>query len=282
MSEKILWVTSFNKRLYEHSGKKLIETFIKNNVPGEMFIAHEDKLASTVMSQEYMLGGRSDSTVWLSDLEKSKQLASWLYVNRDIIPKHLGGESTVCKCKGGANPSPGTKHSNPGCHWTWWNRNASRWFRKIPALESAFNLNEGHRYIIWIDCDCYFTEQASEFTWDKIAKGSPGFYMQSPKRKVLEGGIVGYDSGCKVARAVHEEIQLSYESGDFRRHDRWDDSFIVQVALETVRARYLKKKQFVDIASHVTEKSGHVVEYSLIGKYVRHNKGEHARKGLTG
>ena len=43
---------------------------------------------------------------------------------------------------------------------------------------------------------------------------------------------------------------------------------------------YSKKKPFTDIAINVHVKTGHVTKGRRIGRFVRHNKGEHARKGL--
>jgi len=285
MSHEILWVTSFNKKLYEHSGRKLLDTFARFKVPGKMFIAHEDKLAVQITQQEKSLCIESDfveKTSWLYDLEDSGILKRWLKDNEDIIPKHLGGKAMVCKCVGGANPRPKQKHEKPGCRWTWWNRNCSRWFRKIPALHAAWNLGEGHRYIIWIDCDCYFIENAENFSWKDMIGDAPGFYMKGPRRAVIEGGVVGYDTQTKMGSKVYEEIERIYLTGEFRNHERWDDSFIVQIALENIRRMLPKKKPFMDVAAGVVTRDGHITKRSLVGRYVRHNKGEHAREGLTG
>ena len=274
-----LWITSFNRKLYEFSGKKFIQTFANSGVKGDLLITHEgmgEKFESEVLLS---VPGPVGSKILFYDLDRDTYLQGWLKTNRDIIPRHLGGKAVQCPCPGSENLHPRQKHIRASCHWTWWNRNCSRWFRKIPSIRQAMQM--GYRYIVWIDCDCWFTEDAYEFRIANILGGLDGFFLKSPHRKVPECGIVGYDLDSAYAREVIRLVEYKYDSGNFRLLDRWDDSYVWWCCTKIAR-RQFPHSEFNDLASEVIVRNGHVVESSRIGKYIRHNKGEHARQGLGG
>lgn len=275
----VLWVTSFNRPLYENSARKLIRTFADSGVQGHLLMTYEgmgqDFEKRVLLSVPGAIGNRMHFHV----LDYDSHLRLWLNSNRDIIPYHLGGTATQCDCPGGDDLAPATKHSNPHCHWTWWNRNCSRWFRKIPSLEQATAMSEQHgfRYVVWIDCDCYFTAGAWEMRITKLLGDGCGFFLKGP-RKVPECGIVCYDMQSALARGTMQSVFQSYDSGLFRTLKRWDDSFVWWVCMQNLAASH--RESFTDLAKGISVKDGHVVAASTIGPYVRHNKGEHARKGL--
>src|SRR5262245_18124733 len=119
MSIKTLYVTSFRPDMYATTGVHLIESFLQRRTDGHLLVCHEGGLAD----QLKFLG----NSVFLYDLDKSVFLREWLSSNRDIIPIELGGAADRCKCPYPDNPMGPHR---PMCPYQWFNKNASRWFRK--------------------------------------------------------------------------------------------------------------------------------------------------------
>ena len=45
---KILYVTTFNNKLYNATGRDMIESFVKYKTEGDLLIAHEDSLDEVI------------------------------------------------------------------------------------------------------------------------------------------------------------------------------------------------------------------------------------------
>ena len=273
----LIWVTSFNRELYEHSGKKLIQTFANSGVRGDLLITYEgmgDGFEKEVLTS---VQGPIGNRIRFHVLDFDHTLHSWLSRNRDIIPRHLGGKAVQCSCPGGDNLAPSQKHVKSLCHWTWWNRNCSRWFRKIPSINAAILTRK--RYVAWIDCDCSFTPEAWSMRIPELIGEGAGFYLKGP-RKIPECGILCYDMDSDYAKETIRLVKYKYDSGAFRQLQRWDDSFVWWVCMQDAMRVHQDGQRFTDLAKGVSIRDGHVVSASRIGQYVVHNKGEHARKGL--
>jgi len=260
----ILWVTSFNKSLYEATGRHLINTF-ENYTSDKLLIGGEDLDAAIFTSRR----------IFYYDLKKSKLLTTWLKTHEDIIPLTLGGKASPCNC-----PDPyarSERDHKKGCYHTWFNRNMSRWFRKIATLHFALlGINQGkslgidnNKYLIWIDSDCEFLRPTSFDFIDNIAKDYDVCFMKSKKRRVMEAGFIIYN--LEKNGGVFLEKLFKYYMYDFLHLIRWDDSYVIQKLLFT------KDFKSLDIAF---DTSGHndVIMHSLVGKHIMHHKGTHGRK----
>lgn len=256
----ILWVTSFNRQLFEASGKKLIQTFHDTNTTGDLLLACENGV-------EYEQECRECLTC---DLEGHPTLTNWLARNIDIIPGHLGGVATECDCPvQGDKLAPGAKHRR-GCHWAWFNRICSRWFRKLPAIEVG--MQGEYDAVVWIDSDCFFRKQVTANDVMDLFSGQDVFYLKGPYRKVPECGVVGYNLQGR-GREFFREFLDCYQSGIFRQLERWDDSYV----FDYVRQNGVVPFGSVDLASPRHGRNGHVVEHSRIGPWIGHDKGKHGR-----
>lgn len=259
VNKKILFITSFNKELYNVSGKKLLTTYVssKSNKHADIFIGTE--------------GAWKLETNWhnalLYNLDTDRFLQEWLQKNKDIIPEYLGGDKPPCKCK---NPFSRKEDHVEGCYHSWWNRNCSRWFRKIACLKYCIDFFTTYDYFIWIDCDCTFRKEFTLTDCIGLFKDKSVFYVKGEWRKVEECGIVGYNIK-KYGKAFLEKFIELYTNGDFRNCVRWDDSYIFQKA----RLRNLDE-ECIDLAKGL--KASKVIEPSKLGKWFRHNKGTHGRK----
>jgi len=262
VTENIIWATSFAKDMWNASGKPLIESFHASKSEGRMFVGYE-KMALHELYAANLEG---------YDVGKDAFLLEFLEANRDIIPTHMGGDRKFpeCVCKGGPFGPHDKKHVMP-CPGHWFNKNFSRWFRKVATMKAAVELHPETDILIWVDADCFFKKQVTAkvlvHDWFKMMYSV--FFFKN-KRPVIETGLVGYwlkNSGRKVLDALVGR----YASGNFRKDHRWDDSWQTQMALADTKALA------VDLAEKVGEHAA-VVEHSVVGEYIGHDKGRHGRK----
>lgn len=266
----VLWVTSFNSEIYEASGKNLLFSFTEKNVEGNFFIGKE---GHGKYNQESLIPCFNG---FMYNLDESIFMETWLYDNKDIIPESLGGTAKPCHCR-----DPWARSSRDhatGCHFSWFNRNASRWFRKIATLHAAleYYTHRHLKYIIWIDADCEFKQKISEdFIMDVIFNKDEAdiAYLRGRKRRFLEAGLVGYNiqKHRKGLLAITRLIEI-YESGNFRKLKEWDDCH----CLESIMADGHFNEH--DLATTISGKYSEVFPNSLIGEHITHNKGRHGRK----
>lgn len=257
---KLLWVTSFNRQLFEASGRKLIQTFHETGTDGDLLLACEGGVDDEPECRECIT----------LDLDKNHTLRQWLEDNQDIIPDHLGGLATECDCTVvGDKLAPAARHKT-GCHWAWFNRICSRWFRKLPAINAGIKL--GYDAVVWLDSDCYFRSRMAAYDMNELFGGLDVFYVKGPFRSVPECGVVGYNVQAKGGEFFDAFLDC-YTSGDFRQLERWDDSYV----FDYVRQNGASHCGTRDIASAKEGRDGHVVQHSKIRRWIRHDKGKHGR-----
>ena len=78
----ILYVTTFNEKLYNMSGKDLIKSFTKYINNADMLVCYED----FDFKSEY-------DNILVYDLKNDKYMNTWLNKHKDIIPKFYGGNA---------------------------------------------------------------------------------------------------------------------------------------------------------------------------------------------
>ena len=76
----ILYTTSFNKHLYEATGKNLIQSFVHHKTAGDLLIAYEDEIDAIIPKHRKFL---------FHNLDCDDYLQNWLINNRDIIPEFI-------------------------------------------------------------------------------------------------------------------------------------------------------------------------------------------------
>jgi hypothetical protein len=257
---KTVWVTSFSAKLYEASGRELVESYVRTGSCGIMVVAPEGLNGIDLPESEGNVSRLPDlsTDIWLTD---------WLRRYAKHIPVDLGGKwSGPCKCKHPGNPH--ARHKLP-CPGYWFCRHASRWYRKIVALKRVLDTAPCQRRLVWVDADVVFDKRVDESVVDSWFGEHDLFYLKGPKREEWETGVVGYQ-GLKGLDFI-ETIWNRYLVGLFLKDSRWDDCYQSRMALKTrpdVRA--------VDLA---TGSSGHsdVVPHSPLGRYLSHFKGRHGR-----
>jgi hypothetical protein len=255
------WVTSFSPDLYEATGKSLITSFETTNPCGRLFVGPENISNFHVTKPEKVIA--------LQDPSKDPSLAVWLDNNKSIIPEEYGGSWTgPCSCPN-PNDSKDTRHK-PKCPSSWFCRNAVRWFRKLLTLRNFLKLADSeYSRVIWIDSDVIFKKSISETAVDGWFKGNSVFYLNGPKRKVWETGVVGFTKKSGI-ELIHKTFDC-FMTGEFLDFPRWDDSYALQTVAQ--RMRNLSK---IDLATG-TGKHADVVPFSPLGEFIEHNKGTHGR-----
>jgi hypothetical protein len=260
--QKLLFVTSFNGDLYKASGKNLLSSFKQTKTEGDFFIGYEGIKESK--------DERPESPWYWYSLSQDHFLLKWLEDNRDIIPAYLGGTRKPCICK---DPySRFDRDHKKGCYFSWWNRNCSRWFRKIACLNYILTSGEFDQYthMVWVDSDCQFRQTVKIGLIDNMFRGADVFYMKGKKRLVEETGIFGIKLN-KYGRFFLEKLIKKYTDGSFRGYVRWDDGYI----FSKTRKQYPSALKYYDIGKHSTITD--VATESDIYPYIIHHKGTHGR-----
>lgn len=251
----ILYVTSFAPDMYHATGRHLVESLVEFVPDGRILCCCEGGIDLTAFPA---------SKVLCHDLDQSEFLKGWLRTHADIIPRELGGAAELCGCE---HPSdPWSLHSE-GCPYGWFNKNASRWFRKIVSLEEA-TTNYSSDVMVWLDSDCRFTQVLPEGFWEMLFEGVSALYHKGPGRNVIESGVIAFRMNPAGRRLVEAVIDI-YRSGRFRMEKRWDDGYLFQQII--ARHPDIPTR---DLATGSTD-YGFVLPSSPLGRYLEHYKGVH-------
>ena len=241
---KILYVTSFNRRLYEATGQRMIESFVYHKTEGDLLITYEDDLSKDIPKHRKFI---------FYNLEEDQWLTKWLKENEDIIPVSLGGlfEGVY---EGRAK----------------FNQRASQWFRKIVALNKALDYKDKYDAIIYLDSDTVFTKHLSSEKIDKIFDGSSMFYhLGDYRRRVktgIESGIIGFNLQ-ELGEELLGTVIYKFRSGAFRKYIRWDDGYVFRMVVE--------ENPNISTRDLVSCEESNVVEYGPFAQYIVHDKGVH-------
>jgi hypothetical protein len=246
---KVLYVTSFANDMYNASGKQLIDSFLNKNIEGNLLVCYENFDFK-----------HSDPRILTYPLHTSKYLHTWLRKNRNIIPVSLGGISRDIRI---------IDHV--------WNRKASRWFRKVAALEYSLNMYRNqYDAIVWLDSDCTILNTiSSNFIKTLFSTDYGVFYHLGSNRAKngmgVESSIIGF-SKLNDGYDFLYNIILCYSSGKFRELHRWDDGWVFRYLIEQ------KKFKCKDLVTKPYK--NYVIEYGAFRGYITHNKGLHKRLNI--
>jgi len=260
---KLLWVTSFAHDMWEASGKNLLASFANTGSDGYIFVGTEG------IAPRDFTASVAKQRVITYPLDNDEFLAEFLQKNSAIIPQHLGGTcpKPECFCPNGPLDPHDRNHKQP-CIGQWFNRNMSRWFRKVATMKAALELCPATETLIWVDADCTFKQTVTELSVSRWFGDRGVFYFKN-KRPVIEAGIVGYRLNVG-GRTTIEHLIERYTSGLFKSDPRWDDSYQIQMAINSSKVRA------VDLARRVGENSK-VIDHSTVGRFLAHDKGKHGR-----
>jgi hypothetical protein len=239
----ILYVTSFNKHLYNSTGKNLLKTFVSHKTEGDLLITYEDDI--DIPKHE---------ALHFYNLDDDDYLNNWLESNKSIIPVRLGG-------------------AFEGEFENKFHERAAEWFRKIASLHHAVTL--GYDKIIFLDCDVVVNKHLPESKINEVFGESSMFYHFGPHRQMhrsgIESGIIGFDMTKDGGKLLNHVFQ-KYDDGSFEKYTRWDDAWMFTVAV--MENPHINTKDIVSRHS----RSGHVVADGELSEHLQHFKGIHWKK----
>ena len=277
MSDKsILYVTSFAQDMYQMTGQKLINTFLKFQTESDqrLLICYEnfDYQPPLVISKSGVT--KVDNRILCYNLSHSQYLQQWLSNNQDIIPDYLGGKATKVK--------------KPKIFNSYWNRKASRWFRKIAALEYALRTyGAQYHYLVWLDSDVQListlpTSVIKKQFLDKTNKTEVGAFchfgqFRRKKDTGIESGVIGFQLDYGGYPLLQRVIKV-FQDGSFRKYPRWDDGYIFRMVMLDHNPKPYKYmvRDLIQQSTNSTE----VISVGPLKKYLSHKKGTHARKKI--
>jgi hypothetical protein len=242
MNSKILFVSSCTQKMYNFSGKKLIDSFIKYQKNNKLLMLTEG--FDLNINNDNIISKRIDDYKFLND---------WLCKFSYIIPKQLGGTKEIKYTIG-----------------TYYNFKASFWFRKVASKHYALKHYENaYDYIIWIDCDCIILNHMSNKFITSLFNDKGIIYFLGKQRAKIDGGVetgfVGFSKKNNGYKLLKEYFNY-YMDGSFVKLKRWDDGYVIKYLL-------LKNKDAKDLV--IKPNVSNPMDHYPINKYIKHNKGSH-------
>ena len=249
----LLYVTTFNNQFYNLCAKELLQTFLEH-AEGTMLVCYEDDIPSMPVAENIIYNKIDDDPFMLK----------WLKDNEDVIPTQYGGKATmefVAETMG------------------MWNFRASRWFRKVVALNKSLDIYDDYDAIMFIDADSKFKKPLPSAYVESVFKDADVIYHLGMFRKKqpvhlasgIESGLVGYrrEGGKELLKRYIE----SFRSGEFRKYPRWDDSYLLRMAVE--QSPDLKCR---DVVHNIAMPSSRVVDLGPFRDFIYHDKGKTTRE----
>lgn len=253
----MIYITSFNKKLYEATGKKMLKSFEKHNPKDSFTLFTEGDLD---LSHHKNIG-------LVHSLDTEPLLHSWLEENADIIPQVYGGSFT-CECN--FNKRTPTAGHCKGCPAGEMRRRTCHWYRKIISWQIAKEL---HSKFTWVDCDTTLRKNMPENIILKYLKVCPVRFHYGAFRKArhnsIESGIVMFDI-IGGGGEILDYLKDRFTSGTFRTESRWDDGYMLMIA-----AKHLDILTKGDL--HPNCRINNPMENGPLSIYLTHSKGVHWR-----
>jgi hypothetical protein len=263
---KYLYVTTFNKDLYQKSGKDLITSFHLHITNGDLLVCYEDFNFS------------DDSfRVIPYNLEKDPYMNKWLQENKEIIPKKYGGtagdDSDYFK-----DNTPDYWGGSKGQYWA--NYRASRYFRKIVSLNYALsNFSEKYDYIFVVDCDCIFKKNINKELISTLFENETSmiYFWSRFRKKINRGPETGFTGYCKRNKGFEfaKIICNCFSSGEFIKYKYWDDGYVIGQIINEYKSN--KKFKLKDLVGHLNSKTTRVMDIKdqSLFEYIKHFKNKH-------
>lgn len=254
--KSIIYLTSSTKKMYDFSGIKLLNSFLK----------HQKESKLVYLTENFNLNMTNDNIIEY-DIANYDFLKNWLEKNKDVIPVALGGlleiDKNICTSSGPKTP-------------LLWNYKASLWFRKVAALHYVYTNFKEYQYIIWIDNDCEIMKPFDKKFLNSLFNKTDMFYFLGSKRKIMDTGVEsGFIGWKKNNNNFPFLVKLfeTFKSGDFKKIKRWDDGYVI---------KYLLLNYFQNYGNDLGKMSNtcNPMAFDYFKKYIIHKKGTHWRNNI--
>jgi hypothetical protein len=195
---------------------------------------------------------------WHAQLEWARQT---ILINRDIYSVEYGG---------------GCFYTNNKEHA--FKRQAGRWLKKIAAWK--YIAENPYCYlmntVVWLDADCIIQpSQEDNFTrtiYDLYLPDSCIVHYGEYRRKNklgTENGIVIFNNSRELKQSIIKEIVRLFDSGEFRKFPRWDDSYILGHLHDDIN----NNLSIADLSAFDKSQDINVISRSILRHFITHNKG---------
>ena len=260
MNNKVLYVTTFNKKLYEQSGILMIDSFMNYGGEGDLLVCYEDIDFETPNKEK----------IKTYCMENDKYMTEWLTEHSKNIPEMYGGTA------GPNHPIVTQFNTKRGQYWA--NHRASRYFRKIVALNYALdNFANEYDIIFLIDVDCIFKKKMDTHMISTLFSDNQAmiYFWGKHRRNINRGpetGFTGYsksNGGFDFARKICD----CFGSGNFLKYQFWDDGYVIGKLI----TEHSDTVVLHDIVSQSDSKTTRVMEIQTqpLFNYIHHFKNKH-------
>jgi hypothetical protein len=258
--DEILFVTTSTKKMFDFSGSKLIDSFLKYQDGKIIYYTENFELPKKFVESSQIIE---------KNIENDYYLITWIKKYSEYIPIEFGG---LYDYRNDLNSLD--RYLTP-LRTKDWNYKFSLWFRKIVALYIASKFfGTKYNYIIWIDNDCEIKKNMNIDFIKSLFNNREVFYFMGNKRKEIDFGIESGFLGFKKINNNYEIINKIfnyYNDGNFLNHKRWDDGYILKYILDN-------DLKFNDVVKNSNKIN--VMENENIIKYIIHKKGDHWRNNI--
>ena len=248
----VIYVTSFNERLFNLSALRLLQSFVKFNIDAKLLICYEDDKKTNYLKELKKIEGTNFIFVNISNYD---YLNNFLKNHKDIIYKKHGGSADSTN---------------------YWNDRWSLWFRKVASLKYALDHFKNYEFLVWIDCDCFFKKHLSTKFLRKGFNKKDCFYYLGEYRKNskwelaagVETGFIGWRKGGGYK--LLSDIINEFNDRKFTKYKRWDDGYVIRMVIEKSNIKC------EDLALAFTYPGGNVIgKKCYFRDHIIHNKGSH-------
>ena len=263
----MLFNTTFNKLLYESSGKEFLHSFFTHQT-GDILICYEDSDLNQMILRDF---DQYNHRLLLHNITNNKLLVDWTYKYKKHIPKKYGGVDQP-----DLDVNLNRRPSNDD-RVRMFRYNTARWFRKIVSLSEASKIAAD--VLVFCDADIIIKKQLDQIILSSPCADKDYIYHMGKDRLIrdhgVESGFMVFNLQHNGAKFINQVIQC-YTSGDFLKYKRWDDGYIFA---QIVR-QCSKQFQTLDVVQDHNNHDGHVVKHGIFAEYIDHFKGRH--KNLEG
>ena len=255
---KTLYVTTFNQRLYDLTGKNLVKSFLENIKNGDLLVCYEDMDFDV----------ESDRIIKF-DIDKSEYFTKWIKDNDKNIPKFYGGSADDKDPRFILDDKKGQD---------WARFRASRYFRKVAALHTALDkLSDKYDLILLTDSDVIFKKDLDDAKISELFDGgvSMFYFWGKYRRRINRGPESGFTGWLKKNKGFEfgKKFCECFSSGDFLKYEYWDDGFVLGRMIMENKNNY----KFKDIVAGTPIRTTRVMEIkdNALIDYIHHFKNTH-------
>jgi len=242
----ILYVTTFNKRLYEEYAYRFLDTF---NATGDLLIYSEDNIE------------------FIKNKCKKKLKSNYTVINSNKAIPEL---DKFVKRNQERNKQDVKKNNGWGnLYW-----NGIKFCYKVFAVTHAGLNFQNYENIIWIDADTIFKKPLSKNKLNKFIDKDAMMNFFGRKKQYSECGFLVFNLKHNKCKDYFKEMKRMYTSNDIYTLKEWHDSYV----WDHVRVKFEKNHNVKTHSISGFKYNDHVLLFTNLYMYFDHLKGTTRKK----